>query len=150
MAESARQQQQQQPSPVQQLVSALQGIRQVQHMLELNYPQLVNAIRIQRAAGDLVWTQIQSMQQQQRGPQGPYERPDSGIRAAGAMAESEQQQQQHPSPERQLARAVKGVREVENWMELNFPQQGQAIQVLREAGDLLTGELQRGQSQQGA
>ena len=147
MAESARQQQQQQQqlSPVQQLVSALQGIRQVQHMLELNYPQLVNAIRVQRAAGDLVWTEIQSMQQQQRGLQGPYERPDSGIRAAGAMAESEQQQQQQPSPVRQLARAVKGVREVENWMELNFPQQGQAIQVLREAGDLLTGELQRRQ-----
>jgi hypothetical protein len=64
------------------------------------------------------------------------------------MAESEQQQL---SPEQQLARAVKGIREVENWMELNFPQQAQAIQVLREAGDLLTGELQRRQqSQQGA
>jgi hypothetical protein len=148
MAESAQQQQQQQqqqPSPAQQLVSALQGIRRVQHMLELNYPQLGNAIRVQRAAGDLVWAEIQRRQQQQRGTQGPYERPDSGNRAAGAMAESEQQQQQQLSPEQQLARAVKGVREVENWMELNFPQQGQAIQVLREAGDLLTGELQRGQ-----
>ncbi len=73
MAESAQQQpqqqqqQQQQLSPAQQLVSALQGIRQVQHMLELNYPQLVNAIRVQRAAGDLVWAEIQRMQQQQRG-----------------------------------------------------------------------------------
>jgi hypothetical protein len=71
------------------------------------------------------------------------------------MAESaqqqQQQQQQQLSPAQQLARAVNGIREVENWMELNFPQQGQAIQVLREAGDLLTGELQRRQqSQQGA
>jgi hypothetical protein len=65
MAESA-QQQQQQLSPAQQLASALQGIRQVQHMLELNYPQLVNAIRVQRAAGDLVWTEIQRRQQQQQ------------------------------------------------------------------------------------
>ena len=76
MAESAQQQQQQQQqqeqqqqqlSPAQQLASALTGIRQVQHMMELNYPQLVNAIRVQRAAGDLVWAQIQRMQQQQRG-----------------------------------------------------------------------------------
>jgi hypothetical protein len=65
MAESA-QQQQQQLSPAQQLVSALQGIRRVQHMLELNYPQLGNAIRVQRAAGDLVWAEIQRRQQQQQ------------------------------------------------------------------------------------
>jgi hypothetical protein len=68
MAENRQQQQQQQQqlSPAQQLARALTGIRQVQHMLELNYPQLVNAIRVQRAAGDLVWTQIQRMQQQQQ------------------------------------------------------------------------------------
>jgi hypothetical protein len=74
MAESAQQQQQQQQqqqlSPAQRLVRVLTGIRQVQHMLELNYPQLVNAIRVQRAAGDLVWEEIQRMQQQQRGSQG--------------------------------------------------------------------------------
>jgi hypothetical protein len=72
MAESAQpqqqqqQQQQQQLSPVQRLARALQGIRQVQHLLELNYPQHVNAIRVQRAAGDLVWGEIQRMQQQQQ------------------------------------------------------------------------------------
>ena len=48
MAESAQpqQQQQQQLSPAQQLARALTGIRQVQHMLELNYPQLVSAVRV--------------------------------------------------------------------------------------------------------
>jgi hypothetical protein len=70
MAESAQQQQQQQQqqqlSPAQRLARALQGIRQVQHLLELNYPQHVNAIRVQRAAGDLVWGEIQRMQQQQQ------------------------------------------------------------------------------------
>jgi hypothetical protein len=73
MAENRQQQQQQQQqqpqqqlSPAQQLARALTGIRQVQHMLELNYPQLGNAIRVQRAAGDLVWAQIQRMQQQQQ------------------------------------------------------------------------------------
>jgi hypothetical protein len=68
MAENRQQQQQQQQqlSPAQQLARALTGIRQVQHMLELNYPQLVNAIRVQRAAGDLVWVEIQRMQQQQQ------------------------------------------------------------------------------------
>jgi hypothetical protein len=64
------------------------------------------------------------------------------------MAESEQQQQQQLSPEQQLARALTGIREVENWIELNFPQQGQAIQALRQAGDLVTGEIQRMQQQQ--
>ena len=63
------QQQQQQLSPAQRLARALQGIRQVQNMMELNYPQNVNAIAMLRQAGDLVWGEIQRMQQQQqRGP----------------------------------------------------------------------------------
>jgi hypothetical protein len=60
----------------------------------------------------------------------------------------QQPQQQQLSPEQRLARAVTGIREVENWMETNYPQHGQAIQVLREAGDLVTGELQRRQQSQ--
>jgi hypothetical protein len=47
-----------------------------------------------------------------------------------------------------LARAVQGIRQVQNWMELNYPQHSQAIQILREAGDLVGGELQRSQQQQ--
>lgn len=59
--------QQQQPSPAQRLARALTGIRKVQNLLELNYPQQGDAIKLQREAGDLVWAEIQRMQQQQQG-----------------------------------------------------------------------------------
>ena len=61
------QQQQQQQSPAEQLARALQGIRQVQNLMELNYPQRGDAIAVLREAGDLVWAEIQRMQQQQQG-----------------------------------------------------------------------------------
>ena len=65
------------------------------------------------------------------------------------MAQSGQQQrQQQLSPEQRLARAGTAIREVQNWMELNYPQHGRAIQMLREAGDLVTGEIERRQQQQ--
>jgi hypothetical protein len=60
------QQQQQQASPQQLLGRALSDIRKVQNMLELNYPDQGEAIKMQREAGDLIWAQIQRMQQQQR------------------------------------------------------------------------------------
>lgn len=63
MAEGGQQQQQQQ-GPAQQLVRALQGIRQVQHMLELNSPQQSNAIAALRQAGDLVWAEIERIQRE--------------------------------------------------------------------------------------
>jgi hypothetical protein len=68
MAEGGQQQgqQQQQLSPAQRLARALQGIRQVQNMLELNSPQQTNAIAALRESGDLVWAEIQRMQQQQQ------------------------------------------------------------------------------------
>jgi hypothetical protein len=59
-------QQQQQLSPAQRLARALQGIRQVQNLLELNSPQQTNAIAALRESGDLVWAEIQRMQQQQQ------------------------------------------------------------------------------------
>ena len=62
-----QQQQQQQQSPAQNLARALQGIRQVQNFMELNYPQQGNAIAMLREAGDLVWGEIERMQQQQQG-----------------------------------------------------------------------------------
>ena len=61
-----QQQQQQQLSPAQRLARALQGIRQVQNMMELNYPQNGRAIAVLREAGDLVWGEIERMQQQRR------------------------------------------------------------------------------------
>jgi hypothetical protein len=62
--QQGQQQQQQQQSPAQRLARALQGIRQVQHLLELNSPQQTNAIAALRQAGDLVWAEIQRIQQQ--------------------------------------------------------------------------------------
>ena len=58
--------QQQQLSPAQMLTRALSEIRRVQNLLELNYPNQADAIRMQREAGDLIWQIIQSMQQQQQ------------------------------------------------------------------------------------
>ena len=57
---------QQQLSPAQMLTRALSEIRRVQNMLELNYPDQADAIKMQREAGDLIWQIIQSMQQQQQ------------------------------------------------------------------------------------
>lgn len=60
-----QQQDQQQPSPLQLLGRALSDIRKVQNLLELNYPDQGEAIKMQREAGDLIWALIQRMQQQQ-------------------------------------------------------------------------------------
>ncbi len=59
-------QQQQQQSPVQNLTQALTSIRKVQSMFELNYPQQGQAIQMLRNAGDLVWQEVERMQQQQQ------------------------------------------------------------------------------------
>lgn len=58
--------QQQQHSPVQNLTQALTNIRKVQNMFELNYPQQGQAIQMLRNSGDLVWQEIERMQQQQQ------------------------------------------------------------------------------------
>ena len=57
---------QQQQSPAQMLTRALSEIRRVQNLLELNYPNQADAIKMQREAGDLIWEIIQGMQQQQQ------------------------------------------------------------------------------------
>ena len=67
--QQAQGQQQQQVSPVQLLGRTLTDIRQVQNLLELNYPNQGDAIKMQREAGDLIWNMIQSMQQQQQNQQ---------------------------------------------------------------------------------
>ena len=61
-----QQDQQQQASPLQLLGRALSDVRKVQNLLELNYPDQGEAIKMQREAGDLIWTLIQRMQQQQQ------------------------------------------------------------------------------------
>jgi hypothetical protein len=59
-------QEQQQASPMQLLGRALSDVRKVQNLLELNYPDQGEAIKMQREAGDLIWALIQNMQQQQQ------------------------------------------------------------------------------------
>lgn len=63
MTES-EQQGRQQANPLQVLGRALTDIRKVQNMLELNYPDQGDAIKMQREAGDLIWHEIQRLQQQ--------------------------------------------------------------------------------------
>lgn len=69
MAQGDQQQGQQQPNPLQLLGRALTDIRKVQNMLELEYPDRGDAIKMQREAGDLVWNEIQRLQQQQQDQQ---------------------------------------------------------------------------------
>ena len=67
--QQSQQQEAQQPSPLQLLGRALTDIRKVQNLLELKYPDQGDAIKMQREAGDLVWNEIQRLQQQQQGQQ---------------------------------------------------------------------------------
>ena len=65
-ANEQQQGQQQQLSPTQRLGRALTGVRKVQNLLELQYPGQGEAIKMLREAGDLVWAEIERMQQQAR------------------------------------------------------------------------------------
>jgi hypothetical protein len=69
MTQEDQQQEGQQPRPLQLLGRALTDIRKVQNLLELQYPDQGDAIKLQREAGDLVWNEIQRLQQQQQGQQ---------------------------------------------------------------------------------
>jgi hypothetical protein len=57
------------------------------------------------------------------------------------MSESNQQQQQDPT--QRLATALSHIRKVQNYVELNAPAQGEMINMMREAGDLVWGEIER-------
>ena len=59
-----------------------------------------------------------------------------------------QQQAQQQSPAQMLARALSEIRRVQNMLELNYPDQADAIQMQREAGDLIWQILQSMQQQQ--
>lgn len=65
------------------------------------------------------------------------------------QGQQQQGQQQEQSPEQRLARALSDIRKVQNLMEMNYPDQGSAIGMLRESGDLVWSEIKRlRQSQQ--
>ncbi len=57
------------------------------------------------------------------------------------MAEGNQQQQQDPI--QRLATALANIRRAQNYVELNAPAQGDMINMLREAGDLVWREIER-------
>ena len=58
------------------------------------------------------------------------------------MAEGNQQQQQQ-DPVQRLATALSHIRRVQNYIELNAPAQGEMINMMRQAGDLVWGEIAR-------
>jgi hypothetical protein len=64
MTQGDQQQGQEQPSPLQLLGRALTDIRKVQNLLELQYPDQGDAIKMQREAGDLIWNEIQRLRQE--------------------------------------------------------------------------------------
>ena len=61
------------------------------------------------------------------------------------MTEGNQQQQQQPpqDPVQRLAIALQHIRRVQNYVELNAPAQGDMINMMRQAGDLVWGEIAR-------
>ena len=59
-----------------------------------------------------------------------------------------QQQQQQVSPVQLLGRALTDIRKVQSFLELNNPDQGEVIQMQREAGDLIWNLIQSMQQQQ--
>jgi hypothetical protein len=59
------------------------------------------------------------------------------------MTEGNQQQQQQQDPVQRLAIALQHIRRVQNYVELNAPAQGDMINMMRQAGDLVWGEIQR-------
>jgi hypothetical protein len=67
------------------------------------------------------------------------------------VAESGQQRQQggqqQQSPVQLLGRALTDIRKVQNFLEMNYPNQTQAIQMQREAGDLIWQLIQAMQQQ---
>jgi Ca-activated chloride channel family protein len=79
----------------------------------------------------------QDDQQQQQGQQQQSQQ--------GGQQQEEQQQQ---NPMQSLAQAMSHVRKVQNLLEMNYPNQGQAIQMQREAGDLIWQVIQQMQQQQ--
>jgi hypothetical protein len=62
--------------------------------------------------------------------------------------QGQQQEGQQPSSLQLLGRALTDIRKVQNLLELKYPDQGEAIKMQREAGDLVWNEIQRMKQQQ--
>lgn len=67
------------------------------------------------------------------------------------MSQGEQQQgqqQQSQSPTARLEHVLADIRKVQNLLEIQYPHQGSAINLQREAGDLVWKEIQEHRQQQ--
>ncbi len=62
------------------------------------------------------------------------------------MSEGDQQQQQQ-SPTQGLENSLVRIRKVQNMIEISYPQRGDAIKLLREAGDLVWAEIEEKKKQ---
>ncbi len=87
--------------------------------------------------------------QQQGGGQQPQQGGGQQQQGGGQQQQGGgQQEQQQQSPAQALTRALGGIRQVQSWVELNHPQQGNVIAALRESGDLVWTVIQGTQQQQ--
>jgi hypothetical protein len=88
--------------------------------------------------------QAQGGGQQQRQPQQQQQQPQ--------QQQGQQQGQQQQDPMQLMGRALSNIRRVQNLLELNYPNQTDAIQMQREAGDVVWAMIQsmQQQSQQGS
>jgi hypothetical protein len=65
----------------------------------------------------------------------------------GGGQQQQQQQQQQQDPVQLMGRALANIRRVQNLLELNYPNQTDAIQMQREAGDVVWAMIQSMQQQ---
>ena len=72
-------------------------------------------------------------------------KPTSTQPGSGQQSQSGSQgnQQQQQDPTQRLATALANIRRAQNYVELNAPAQGDMINMLRQAGDLVWGEIER-------
>lgn len=82
--------------------------------------------------------QAQGGGQQQQQPQQQQQQPQ----------QQQQQGQQQQDPMQLMERALANIRRVQNLLELNYPNQTDAIQLQRDAGDVLWAVIQSMQQQQ--
>lgn len=85
--------------------------------------------------------QAQGGGQQQRQPQQQQQQPQQQQQG------QQQQEQQQQDPMQLMGRALANIRRVQNLLELNYPDQTEAIQMQRQAGDVLWAVLQSMQQQ---
>jgi hypothetical protein len=77
--------------------------------------------------------------------EGGQQQQQGGGQQGGGQQQQQQQQQQDPM--QLLGRALANIRRVQSMLELNYPNQTDAIQMQREAGDVVWAMIQSMQQQ---